>query len=114
MAHLNLPPVPVTASLIMEEHFFLPAPREARLEVSFPEEEQCYVGFNGPATTIRILQRTIHKMSIPAKTGINASSKNPGRLLNRDPTKSRATELGERKGKDLEETSRNYTLLTHA
>lgn len=53
-------------------------------------------------------------MSIPAKTGINGSSKNPGELLNNEATKTKAMELAERKRKGSEETSRNYTLLTHA
>lgn len=52
-------------------------------------------------------------MSIPAKTGVNGSSKNPGKLL-KEATKTGTIELGERKGKGSKEISRNYTLLTHA
>jgi len=52
-------------------------------------------------------------MSILAKIGINSSSKNPGKLLNKEATKAGEIELGERKGKGSDETSRNYTLLTH-
>lgn len=33
VANLNLPLVPVTASLVMEEQFFLTIPLEARIEV---------------------------------------------------------------------------------
>lgn len=53
-------------------------------------------------------------MSILAKTGINGSSRNPGKLLNKEATETGAIELGERNGKGSEETSSNYTLLTHA
>lgn len=38
-------------------------------------------------------------MSIPAETGINSSSENPGKLLNKEVSKTEATEFGERKGK---------------
>lgn len=50
-------------------------PLEERTESCFPTQQQGYISFNGLATKLRILYRTVHKTLIPARKSIDDKGK---------------------------------------